>query len=212
MDAGDDALLDNPPPRAWLLGTIFARRFISSLVAEGGTGKTALRYAQYLSLATGRELTGERVFQRCRVLIVSLEDNADELRRRVRAAMLLHYWIDRAELRGWLFLAAPGAHAGKLMALNSKGRPEPGRMAAVLKNSHQRISARSRRPRPVRQDAFGFGKRQRRDRRYRADPRRPGDCARHRRGHPAPRPQGAGRARRRRSQPRRRCDRAMPSG
>jgi RecA-family ATPase len=34
-----------------------------------------------------------------------------------------------------LFLAAPGAHAGKLMALNSKGRPEPGRMAAVLKTA-----------------------------------------------------------------------------
>jgi hypothetical protein len=46
--------------------------------------------AQLLSLATGRPLTGEHVFQRCRVLIVSLEDDADELRRRVLAAMLHH--------------------------------------------------------------------------------------------------------------------------
>jgi hypothetical protein len=130
-DAGDDALLDNPPPRAWLLSNAFARRFLSSLIAEGGTGKTALRYAQYLSLATGRELTGERVYQRCRVLIVSLEDNADELRRRIRAVML-HYGIERAELRGWLFLSTPGAHAGKLMALNDKGRPARGRVAAAL--------------------------------------------------------------------------------
>ena len=85
-DAGDD---DEPiPPREWLLGTVFCRTFISSLLAEGGVGKTAVRIAQCLSLATGRPLTGERVFKRCRVLIVSLEDDRNELRRRVRAAML----------------------------------------------------------------------------------------------------------------------------
>ena len=64
-DAGDDT--EPPPPRAWLLGNVFARRFISSLLAEGGTGKTAVRYAQYLSLVTGKPLTGEYLFQRCRV-------------------------------------------------------------------------------------------------------------------------------------------------
>jgi hypothetical protein len=36
-DAGDD--IDLPPPRGWLLGNVFARNFISSLFAEGGTGK-----------------------------------------------------------------------------------------------------------------------------------------------------------------------------
>jgi hypothetical protein len=47
-DAGDDAAA--PPPRGWLLGHVFCRTFISSLIAEGGSGKTTLRYAQYLSL------------------------------------------------------------------------------------------------------------------------------------------------------------------
>jgi RecA-family ATPase len=85
-DAGDD---DAPiPPRGWLLGNIFCRQFMSMLLAGGGVGKTALRYAQYLSLTTGRPLTGDHVFQRCRVLVVSLEDSPDELRRRMRAAML----------------------------------------------------------------------------------------------------------------------------
>ena len=84
-DAGLD--LAPIPPRGWLLGTTFCRGFVSSLVAGGGTGKTALRIAQMLSLATGRPLTGEFVFKRCRVLLVSLEDDRDELRRRVRAAM-----------------------------------------------------------------------------------------------------------------------------
>ena len=104
-DAGDD--IDPPPPREWLLGNIFCRRFVSSLYGDGGAGKTALRYAQYLSLVTGKELTGEHLFQRCRVLIVSLEDDDQELKRRIRAARL-HHNIGLDEVRGWLFLSAPG--------------------------------------------------------------------------------------------------------
>ena len=49
-----------------------------------------MRYAQYLSLVTGKPLTGEHVFQPCRVLVVSLEDDADELRRRILAARWHH--------------------------------------------------------------------------------------------------------------------------
>jgi hypothetical protein len=128
-DASDDK--EPPPPRGWLFGNIFARRFISMLVAEGGTGKTALRYAQYVSMALGRSLTGEHVFCQCRVLIVSLEDDADELRRRIRA-VCLHYNIDLAKLKGWLFLAAPGAGVGKLMVLDAKGRAAPGTLATTL--------------------------------------------------------------------------------
>lgn len=85
-DAGDDTL--PPPPRGWLLGTSFARKFLSSILGDGAVGKSALRYAQALSLASGKPLTGEHVFQRGRVLILSLEDDADELRRRILAACL----------------------------------------------------------------------------------------------------------------------------
>jgi RecA-family ATPase len=128
-DAGNDTEL--PRPRAWLLGNVFARTFLSSLFAEGGTGKTALRYAQYLSLAIGRSLTGEHVFQRCRVLIVSLEDDAEELRRRILAAML-HYQIKREEVAGWLFLAAPGSDGGKLMVADARGRLQRGALVDKL--------------------------------------------------------------------------------
>ncbi len=128
-DAGDDTGL--PPPRGWLLGNIFARKFMSSLLGAGGVGKSALRYAQLLSLATGRSLVGDHVFQRCRVLIVSLEDDADELRRRILAASLYH-GIDRGELKDWLFLSAPGAAGGKLMNVDKSGRLVRGALADKL--------------------------------------------------------------------------------
>lgn len=110
-DAGED--IDEIPPRRWLLGNIFCRRFVSSLIADGGVGKTAVRIAQLLALATGRPLTGEHVFQRSRVLYLSLEDDRDELRRRVRAAML-HHGVSAEEIRGWFFLTALGSSGWKL--------------------------------------------------------------------------------------------------
>jgi RecA-family ATPase len=128
-DAGDDT--EAPPPRAWLLGNIFCRMFLSSLLVDGGVGKTAARIAQLLSLAIRRSLTGEHVFQRCRVLIVSLEDNRDELKRRILAACL-HHGIQPSELKGWLFLATPGADGGKLMTIDRNGRLLRGDMAAKL--------------------------------------------------------------------------------
>lgn len=123
-----------PPPRGWLLGTSFCRRFLSSLIGDGGVGKTAIRYAQALSMALGRALTGEHVFMRARVLIVSLEDDADELRRRI-LALCLHHGIAPGELDGWLFLAAPGGSAGKIMILDQKGTPRRGRFADALESA-----------------------------------------------------------------------------
>lgn len=130
-DAGcDDYVI---PPRGWLLGTIFCRRFLSSLVADGGTGKTALRVAQLISLATGRRLTGEHIFQRSRVLIVSLEDDRDELRRRVYA-VLRHHGLTPADVRGWLFLAAP---KGLRLAEMRDGAPVAGELETLLRSAIQ---------------------------------------------------------------------------
>lgn len=103
-DAGDDTTL--PPPRRWLTAGQFCRTFLSGLVAPGATGKTALRILQALALPTGKPLAGQHIYRRCRVLIVCFEDDAEELRRRVLAA-LLHYKISLADVKGWLFLACP---------------------------------------------------------------------------------------------------------
>jgi hypothetical protein len=126
-DAGEDDYVI--APREWLLGSAFCRRFLSSLLADGGVGKTAVRVAQLISLAIGRSLTGEHVFQRCRVLIVSLEDDKDELRRRVNAVMRFH-GIDADELKGWLYLAAP---KGLRLAEMNDGTPQAGALESLLR-------------------------------------------------------------------------------
>lgn len=118
-------------PREWLLGNVFCKGFLSSLLADGGVGKTALRIAQILSLVTGREFTGQHVFRRCRCLIVSLEDSRDELRRRVYAAML-HYGIKPADIDGWLFLAAP---KGLKLATIVEGSPQAAELEALLREA-----------------------------------------------------------------------------
>src|SRR5690349_3954031 len=129
-DAGQDDYVI--PPRGWLLGKLFCLRFLSSLIADGGVGKTALRIAQLLSLALGRSLTGDHVHRRCRVLFLSFEDDKDELRRRVYAA-LRYYNIDRAYLKGWLFLDAPKGL--KLVAMNGSGIPETGPLERYLRKA-----------------------------------------------------------------------------
>jgi hypothetical protein len=63
--------------------------------------------------------------------MVSLEDDAHELRRRVRAACMLH-GVKQSELTGWLYLASLRASDGKLMVLDEHGRPVAGTLAAKL--------------------------------------------------------------------------------
>jgi RecA-family ATPase len=74
---------------------------------------------QLISLALGRSLCGQHVFRQCRVLLISLEDDRDELQRRI-TAVLQHYVIDRAELKGWLFCATP--KGVKLAVMNGRNR------------------------------------------------------------------------------------------
>lgn len=101
-DAGEDP---GPiPPRQWLLGNQFCRGFISSIVAAGGAGKSALRLVQYISLAAERALSAQHVFCRSRVLLISLEDDKNEQQRRIQA-VLNHYNLERKDIKGWLFCA-----------------------------------------------------------------------------------------------------------
>jgi hypothetical protein len=136
-------------PRQWLLGNQFCRGFISSIVAAGGAGKSALRLVQYISLAIGRSLCGQHVFRRCRVLLISLEDDRHELQRRIKA-VLDHYGVDRAELKGGLFCASP--KRAKLAEMKN-GTRTIGPLELQLEEAIERRKPDIRQPRPLHQDA-----------------------------------------------------------
>jgi hypothetical protein len=132
-DAGE-ADYDNIPPRGWLLGNTFCRGFVSGLIGEGAAGKTALRLAQCLAIATGRsDLTGEHVFVRGNVLLLVLEDGRAEIMRRLRAAML-HHKIDKEDIKGRLFVATLETFNEKL-ATNVNGETRTGALKAMLEST-----------------------------------------------------------------------------
>jgi hypothetical protein len=129
-DAGDIDVA-RIPPRGWLLGVTFCRNFISGLIAEGGAGKTAIRYVQYLAAAAGRsDLTGEHVHHRCRVLIVCLEDNLAEVQRRIGAA-ILHHRVSPEDVKGWLLYCTPKGL--KLLQTDTRGVRSIGQLYTELK-------------------------------------------------------------------------------
>ena len=82
----------------------------------------------------GDRFTGEYVHKRTKVLIVSFEDDAKELRRRVLAARL-YYNVSAADVAGWLYLAAPGRSVGKLMMLSSKGGIVQGSLGQFIEDA-----------------------------------------------------------------------------
>jgi AAA domain-containing protein len=101
------------PPRHWVLGTTWCRKFPSGLFAPGGVGKTSLRIAQAVAVTTGQAITGEFVHWRAKALYICLEDDIDEIQRRFRAC-LLHHGLEYPE--GWLYFCAPGRRSGKLVS------------------------------------------------------------------------------------------------
>jgi AAA domain len=95
------------PPRPWLYGTILLRRYATMLIAPGGTGKSQLALGISLDLATGRRLLGFHIFERTPVWYLNLEDDPDELDRRIAAFRMAHN-ISWDEIEGYLF-----AHSGR---------------------------------------------------------------------------------------------------
>jgi AAA domain len=126
-DAGELTAL--PPPREWLLGNQFCRKFVSGLTAPGATGKSATRLVQYMSLASGRDLLGQHIFKRTRVLVISMEDDRDELERRIESARL-HHGLDRDEYKGWLFCWTPKAIK---LAQMKDGTLQKGRLESLIR-------------------------------------------------------------------------------
>jgi hypothetical protein len=120
-------------PRGWLLGTWICRQFLSALFGDGAVGKTAVRIACALALATGRhDILNEHVFQQCRVLFLCFEDGEEELKRRICAAMI-HHHISDTDIAGYLFVRAITRSQLKLAAAGEFGKIEQGPLVDALK-------------------------------------------------------------------------------
>jgi hypothetical protein len=94
-------------PRPWLYGTILQRKYVSLLVAPGGTGKSQLALAISVDLASNKRILGPHIFEPVPVWFLSLEDDTTEIQRRVAAIRLVHK-LQWADLRGRLY-----AHDGR---------------------------------------------------------------------------------------------------
>ncbi|MDR7039836.1 hypothetical protein J2X36_004614 [Methylobacterium sp. BE186] len=91
------------PPRRWIYGRHFIRRYVTLTTSPGGFGKTSLLLCEAVAMATGRPLLGIRVPEPLRVWVWNGEDPRDEIERRL-AAICLHYGIKPRELNGRLFI------------------------------------------------------------------------------------------------------------
>lgn len=91
------------PPREWIYGRHYIRKFVSSTVAPGGIGKSSLVIAELLAICTGKPILGTSVDERVNVWLWNGEDPQDELNRRVMATAL-HYKLTASDISGKLFV------------------------------------------------------------------------------------------------------------
>ena len=94
---------DAIPRRQFLYGRHLSRKQVAVTVAPGGLGKSTLAITEALAMASGKNLLGEFVTERCRVWLYNLEDPRDELERRIQAAAL-HYGLKPDDIEGWLYV------------------------------------------------------------------------------------------------------------
>ena len=90
------------PPRQWLYGKHYIRKFVTATISPGGIGKTSLVLAEAIAMVTGRPILGITPEEICRVMVWNGEDPIEEIQRRVLATCQ-GYNIDQKELTG-LFL------------------------------------------------------------------------------------------------------------
>ena len=93
------------PPRQFLYGRHYARKYVSGTVAQSGIGKSSLGMVEDLAMVTGRPLLGVRPVRPLKVWYWNGEDPEEEIERRF-AAIMLHYEIEPREVEGRLFFGS----------------------------------------------------------------------------------------------------------
>ncbi|ESY19178.1 MULTISPECIES: AAA family ATPase [unclassified Mesorhizobium] len=112
-------LLGDPsaiPPRQWLFGSHYIRKYLTSTVGAGGGGKSAHAVSEALAMATGRPLLGPDgpLGRKLGVWYINVEDPRDEIERRFAAAAL-HFGITNEQIDGRLFTDSGRDHEFVIM-------------------------------------------------------------------------------------------------
>ena len=104
------------PPRAWVYGWHYIRKFTSATVAPGALGKSSLQLVEAIAIALKLPLLGIMPMEQTNVWYWNGEDPAEEIERRI-AAICERYEIDGKELEGRLFTDTGRLTPIKLAAL-----------------------------------------------------------------------------------------------
>lgn len=94
-------------PRPWLLGTMLLRGYCTVLSSQGGVGKTSLAILACLAVITGRrDLLNMHSFVQGPTWYLTLEDDIEELERRIAAAIIEHN-VNADTVDGQLYVNHP---------------------------------------------------------------------------------------------------------
>lgn len=113
----DTALI---PPREWLFGQHYARKYLSVTLGAGGGGKSANTVSETLAMVTGRSLLGGAPSKALRCWYLNLEDPADEIERRFAGAAK-HFGITEAQIGGRLFTDSGRDQEFVVMKMDGRG-------------------------------------------------------------------------------------------
>jgi hypothetical protein len=91
------------PVRPWLVPGALLAGYTHMLAAPGGSGKSLFTLQFAIALATGTQWGSFTPRRRYKSLVVNVEDDIDEQRRRLSAAARV-MGIDPTTLRGWIYL------------------------------------------------------------------------------------------------------------
>ena len=92
------------PVRPWIVPGVMLARHTHMLVAPGSSGKSLFTLQMAIMLATGQQWGDMKPKRRCRTLVINVEDDIDEQRRRLAAARSIMN-PDAALLKGMIHLA-----------------------------------------------------------------------------------------------------------
>lgn len=107
------------PPRDFLFGNHFVRRFVSGTAAPGGVGKSFLAQSEALSMVSGLPILGTTSrYASLNVWYWNLEDPFEEIERRFAAAAQFH-GVSPDQVLGKLFVSS-GRRTPLVVAIPSK--------------------------------------------------------------------------------------------